>query len=136
MLIRVLSAVPFGKTTQKLTVLGLAVAQTVDPQLPAQNIFHRSSMADLCREVLKQSPRWFTVRQILDVMRRESPLVLAGFANPGASLSNALRSLQWQREVEARLGDGNRLCWRWIGRANPSRNRQPLPMNHVRSSLK
>jgi hypothetical protein len=75
----------------------------------------RSTTADLCREILKRSPRWLTICDMLAVIRRESPLTLARFINPGVSLSNALRALQRHSQVEAKLDDDGRREWRWVG---------------------
>ena len=71
--------------------------------------------ADLCREILKRSPGWLTVGDMLTMIRRESPLTLARFSNPGVSLSNALRALQRQSQVEAKRDDDGRTKWRWVG---------------------
>ena len=69
----------------------LAVSQASAHQEP---FWQCTTPADLCREIVKRSPRWLTIRDVLAVIRRESPLSLARSANPGVSLSNALRALQ------------------------------------------
>ncbi len=76
----------------------------------------------LCREVLRTSRRWLTLREILDAIRNHSPHILASFKNPGVSVSNVLRSLRRQREVELEL-DAAGSRWRWVKGESQS---QPL----------
>jgi hypothetical protein len=80
---------------------------------------------DLCCEILKRSPQWLTVRQILDVMQKESPFALTSFTNPGASLSNALRCLSRHAQVESQDDGKGRIQWRWIGEHNGAWRSEP-----------
>lgn len=73
------------------------------------------AVVSLCREVLKNSQGWLTIREILDAVRERSPVVLANFKNPGVSVSNVLRRLRRQREVELEL-DVAGTRWRWAER--------------------
>lgn len=82
------------------------------PQLSGSAIDVQPAMVSLCREILKTAERWLTLREILDAIRNRSPLVLANFKNPGVSVSNVLRSLRRQREVELEL-DVTGTRWRW-----------------------
>jgi hypothetical protein len=76
-----------------------------------------SDRTELCRAVMQESRRWITIPEILDQLRKQSPLSLAQFKNPGSSVSNLLRMLQRQGQVTVRSQNGNRE-WKWIERGN------------------
>jgi len=83
-------------------------------QVPPHNVSYRCPRTmDLCREILKDSAQWLTTSQILELMRKKAPLLMARFQNPGVSLSNALRTLQRRAEVEG-LDIGSVIKWRWV----------------------
>lgn len=75
------------------------------------------AIGDLCRKILADSPEWLTVRQILGIIRQQSPSALACFINPGASLSNALRTMLRHAEVEAQYDKGG-IKWRRVEQQN------------------
>ena len=73
---------------------------------------------DLCRQVLSRSNQWLTLRQLEGVIRDEFPAALSRFINPGVSLSNALRALQRNGQVELSVNEGS-ARWRWAGPHQP-----------------
>jgi hypothetical protein len=85
------------------------------PQICARVECWAVSVADLCRTILKRSPRWLTVHDMQVAIRKESPLTFTGCANPGVSLANILRGLERHSQVEAKLDGRRRRRWRWIG---------------------
>jgi hypothetical protein len=69
---------------------------------------------DLCRKILSCTTEWFTLYQIVGMIREEFPSALSGFLNPGVSVSNALRALGRRGEVEPSK-DQEPASWRWAG---------------------
>ena len=86
---------------------------------------HSRAHVDRCCEILRRSNKWLTIRQILDVMQKESPSTLTSFTNPGASLSNALRCLRRRAQVESQDDGKGRIQWRWIGEQNGACSPEP-----------
>lgn len=71
-----------------------------------------AKIIDLSRKVLSRSAGWCTFDQVLEAIRDECPSALAIFINPGAAVSNALRTLHRHDELEFSLNDGQgRLRW-------------------------
>jgi len=73
----------------------------------------RPKVTDILRRVLSQSARPLTFDQIFEAAQKEAPSILAGFINPGVSISNALRALQRHREIES-CRDAHAVKWQWI----------------------
>jgi hypothetical protein len=73
----------------------------------------RTKVIDILRRVLSQSARPLTFDQIFEAVRKEAPSMLAGFINPGVSISNALRTLERHREIES-CPDAGAVKWQWI----------------------
>ena len=70
---------------------------------------------DVLRKILSQSAQPLTFDQIYEAAQKEAPSILAGFINPGVSLSNGLRTLQRHHEIESCI-DSPAVTWRWIAR--------------------
>lgn len=70
---------------------------------------------DVLRRVLSQSAQPLTFDQICEAAQREAPSILAGFINPGVSVSNGLRTLQRHREIEICI-DSHPVTWQRIAR--------------------
>ena len=81
----------------------------------------RSKPTDLFTNVLIQSNQWTTVPELLQQIQHNCPSALARFKNPGASLSNFLRTLLRKGQVELRVQDGQRM-WKWLDNTGPSRH--------------
>ncbi len=74
----------------------------------------RSKPTDLFADMVARSNQWTTVPELLERIQHSSPSSLAHFKNPGASLSNFLRTLHRRGQVELRVQDGERM-WKWLG---------------------
>jgi hypothetical protein len=81
----------------------------------------RSKPKDLFTNALIQSDQWTTVPELLQQIQHNCPSALARFKNPGASLSNFLRTLLRKGQVELRVQDGQRM-WKWLDNTGPSRH--------------
>lgn len=73
-----------------------------------------TKVIDISRRLLSRSTQWLTFNQLLEAIQKESPSTLAGFINPGVSVSNALRTLERHGEVES-CPDVGPVKWRWTG---------------------
>ena len=73
----------------------------------------RPKVIDILRRVLSQSTQSLTFDEIFKAVQTESPSMLAGFINPGVSISNALRTLERHREIES-CPDAGVVKWQWI----------------------
>lgn len=114
--------------TALVKVFGPAILNAESRGFEAQADFlssHYRAHVDRCCEILRRSNKWLTVRQILDVIQKESPSALTSFTNPGASLSNALRCLRRRAQVESQDDGKGRIQWRWIGEQNGTSDPNP-----------
>lgn len=73
----------------------------------------RPKVIDILRRVFTQSSGPLTFDQIFEAVQKESPAMLAGFINPGVSISNALRTLERHGEIES-CPDAGAVKWQWI----------------------
>jgi len=71
----------------------------------------RTKVIDILRVIFGRSTQWVTFNQLLEAVQKESPSTLAGFINPGVSLSNALRTLERHGEIES-FADARPAKWR------------------------
>lgn len=86
-------------------------------------------MIDFVRSALSQSRRWLTLYELMDLIRQKSQAGLARFMNPGVAVSNALRVLERDGEVEV-FQDEQTTKWRFMEKpdiglletSRPSRN--------------
>ena len=86
-------------------------------------------MIDFVRGALSQSRRWLTLYELMDLIRQKSQAGLARFMNPGVAVSNALRVLERDGEVQV-FQDEQTTKWRFMEKpdiglletSRPSRN--------------
>ena len=72
---------------------------------------------DLTRKALSQSGQWLSLYELIELIRQESTTALIRFINPGVAVSNALRVLRRQGEVEVSR-DKQFAKWRWSAKQN------------------
>ncbi|HKW16691.1 MAG TPA: hypothetical protein VJO35_04205 [Terriglobales bacterium] len=95
---------------------GPGILAAASPGVRLRNVSRSApKMIEALRSVLSCSSDWLTFSQLLEAVRAESPSMLAGFINPGVSVSNALRALQRRGEIEV-LTNESQAMWRWAGR--------------------
>lgn len=82
----------------------------------------RVKMIDLVRSSFGESREWFTLYELMAMIRKQSETALARFINPGVAVSNALRFLERRGEVEVvqhkegpkwRFVKGDKCCANW-----------------------
>ena len=93
-----------------------------DSKVHSRQLSRRApEIIDISRQVLSRSSVWWTFQQVLNAIREECPSALAGFINPGVSVSNALRTLQRHGEIEFSSSDAKRRL-RWANKKVSAEN--------------